>query len=148
MAAVAFGAPTFWLAEGELRLQQSEYAAALSVADELLAGLRTFQMRPFLPDALRLKGRALVSLGQREEGRRILEEARDEAERLGSRRVLWRILASLAELADESEAGVLRQQARDIIHIIAGHIGSETLRASFLGTAQIRALFAAGGDHP
>ena len=33
VASVAFGAPTFWLAEGELRLQQSEYAAALSVAD-------------------------------------------------------------------------------------------------------------------
>ena len=113
-----------------------------------LTGLRVFQMRLFLPDALRLKGRALASLGQREEGRRILEEARSEAERLGSRRALWRILASLADLADQSEADVLRQQARDIIQIIADHIGSETLRASFLGTAQIRALFAAIGDHP
>ena len=70
VAAVAFGAPTFWLAEGELRLRQGAYTAAISVADELLTGLRTFQMRPFLPDALYLKGRALISLGQREEGRR------------------------------------------------------------------------------
>jgi tetratricopeptide (TPR) repeat protein len=143
MASAAIGAPTLWLAEGELRLQQSEPAAALSVADELLAGLRAFQMRLFLPDALHLRGRALRSLGQREEGRRMLEEARGEAARLGSRRAQWRILASLADLADESEAGVLRQQARDIIHSIAGQMSSEALRASFLGTAQIRALFAA-----
>ena len=63
MASAAIGAPTLWLAEGELRLQQSESAAALSVADELLAGLRAFQMRLFLPDALHLKGRALTRSG-------------------------------------------------------------------------------------
>jgi hypothetical protein len=143
MASAAIGAPTLWLAEGELRLQQSESAAALSIADELLAGLRAFQMRLFLPDALHLRGRALTSLEQREEGRRMLEEARGEAARLGSRRAQWRILASLADLADESEAGVLRQQARDIIHSIADQMSSEALRASFLGTAPIRALFAA-----
>jgi tetratricopeptide (TPR) repeat protein len=148
VAAVAFGAPTFWLAEGELRLRQGTYTAALSVADELLMGLHAFQMRPYLPDALYLKGRILASLGQREEGRRLLEEARDEAEQLGSRRALWHILGSLAELVEPDKAEVLRQQARDIVRAIAIHIGSETLRASFLGTTAVRALFAAGGDYP
>jgi tetratricopeptide (TPR) repeat protein len=148
VAAVAFGAPTFWLAEGELRLRQGAYTAALSVADELLTGLRTFQMRPYLPDALHLKARALASLGQLEEGRRILEEARVEARRLGSRRALWHILASLAELADPDEAEVLRHEARDIVQVIANHITSEQLRAEFLNTTKTRALFTAAGNRP
>ena len=76
VAAAASGAPMIWLARAALKLRQGEPAAALSIMEELLAGLRTFQLRPTLPDALYLKARALRDLGRPEESRLSLEDAR------------------------------------------------------------------------
>jgi tetratricopeptide (TPR) repeat protein len=144
VAAVAFGAPTFWVAEGELELRQGEHAAALSTADELLSGLHAFHMRPYLADVLRLKGQALIGSGQWDEGYRTLAEARAEAESLGSRRVLWRILACLAETAEargrRDQAQAFRREALEVIRFIADHTGSDELASSFLGTPAVRAL--------
>jgi hypothetical protein len=54
------------------------------------------------------KGLALAGLGRTEEGRRVLSEARAEANRMGSRRSLLRILASLVAIANPIEAELLR----------------------------------------
>lgn len=133
VASAAQGAPAFWLAAGGLQLQRGQHAAALATAEELLTGLGTFHIRSGLPDALYLKGQALIGLGQPGEARRILEDARVEAVRLGARRVLWHILECLADLVEEDAAEELRLQARAAVEYIAAHTSSEKLRASLLG---------------
>ena len=71
-------------------------------------------------------------------------KARSEAEALGSRRTLWKILAALSEIeaqrGDAIETKNLRQQARQIVEDIAAHIPSPELRASFLNLPQVQAV--------
>ena len=62
------------------------------------------------------------------------EEARAEAEAIGSRRGLWPILYALSQLEDDpAEAARLHKAAREILEYIADHIDQVDLRASFLG---------------
>ena len=139
------------LADAELALARREHARAIAVMDELLARLRKVGMRPFTADALYLKGRAVLVQGSVEAARAVLTEARAEAEALGSRRVLWRILAALAEIevgrGHAAEAQTLRQQAREVIHYIADHCppdpsagSGQSLRASFLHLPEVQAV--------
>jgi len=133
------------LAEAELASAQQEYARAVAVLDELMLRLRQIGMKPFLAEALCLKGRALHAQGKIDEAHAVLTEARGEAEALGSRRMLWQILAALsrleAERGDPVAAGKLHQQARAIIEYVADHIGTSELRASFLERPEVRAVF-------
>jgi tetratricopeptide (TPR) repeat protein len=98
-------------------------------------------MRSFLADALHFKGKALLAQGRVEAARAAWMEARAEAEALGSRRVLWPILAALAEIeagrGHAAEAQGLRQQAREIITYIADHCPPD-LRNAFLNLADVR----------
>ncbi|HRV90908.1 MAG TPA: protein kinase [Anaerolineae bacterium] len=129
-------APTFfqlvYLAEAELALGQGAYERALDVTNVLLANLQHFNMQSYMPHGLYLQGQALLGLGQVEPARNTLLAARIKAEAIGSRRTLWPILATLADLeTDLLKAEPLRQQAREIITYIADHALPE-LRASFL----------------
>jgi len=131
------------LAEAELALARHDYPRAVAVMDELLARLRQIGMRPFLAEALYLKGQALLAQGKIAEARAILIEARTEAEALGSRRMSWRIFTALSRIEAEhghpAEARQLNQQARDTIEYIAAHIGSFELRTSFLNRPEVHA---------
>jgi len=136
------------LVDGEISLALKEYERTVEQAEGLIIGLRNLNMRPFLADAYTLKGEALMALGRGKEAREVLQQARAEAEALGSRRILWRILLALSrveqENGDQTEAERLGAQARETVHRIADHAGSEALRASFLKLSQIRALLASG----
>jgi len=133
------------LANAELALVRQDYPRVISVVDDLLADLHKAQTRAFTPDALYLKGKALLAMGplQAEEARGTLMHARSEAEALGSRRSLWPILVALSEIeaqhGNQAEAQALRRQAREIVEYIADHAGTPELRASFLGLPHVRA---------
>jgi hypothetical protein len=140
-------APIFFqfiiLADAELALKHGTYERALTVLNDLLATVRDLGMRAFIPQGLYLQGRALLGLGQAEKARDTLMEARAEAEAIGSRRLLWQILATLADLeTDLLKAEYLRHQAREIIEYIADHTPPEW-RASFLGLLAIQKLLTA-----
>ena len=98
----------------------------------------------YLPDVLRTRGEALRGLGRIEEAFASLTEARYEADRQGSRRSIWPVLAKLAELEEErgnsAEAKSLRREARSVIEYIAENADASGLRKAFMSTPRVRAV--------
>jgi tetratricopeptide (TPR) repeat protein len=146
------------LTEAELALARSKHAHALTLADQLISDTHLANYRPFIPDALYFKSRVLIAQGQLDLAHQSLEEARAEAEAIGSRRILWPILTALGEMearqGNSTHANGLLDQARQIVGYIADHItdpehGSSgpgtpdfysNLRDSFLNLPDVRAL--------
>ncbi|MEJ2737394.1 MAG: AAA family ATPase [Anaerolineae bacterium] len=124
------------VAETELALRREEPARALAVTEDLIGRLREYGMRSLLPEALYLQGKALLGLGQEEAARERFLKARAEAESLGARRLLWRILADLGRLeSDPARAQELEREARQVIETIASQIDRQDLQKSFLALA-------------
>jgi tetratricopeptide (TPR) repeat protein len=132
------------LAEGELALARQEYARAVTLMDEVLGYIHRAIRRPFIPEVLFVKGKALRALNQMDAASEVLNAARAEAEALGSRRNLWPILAALSELEAErghaAAAASLRQRAAGLITFVADHIGDAELRATFVALPRVRAV--------
>lgn len=127
------------LTDGQLALKMGDYERALAVTDDLLADLRQFGMRSEIPGTLAVIAQELLGLGQDEAARTRWQEARTEAEAIGSRRMLWPILFALSQLEpDPIEAEDLRRQAQETVAYIADHISKAELRASFLALPQVR----------
>jgi tetratricopeptide (TPR) repeat protein len=128
-------------AEAELALSRVDYSHALAVTDDLLARLRRYGMRLGLPEALYWQGKALLGLGQRTDARERFLQAQAQAENVGSRRTLWRVLVSLSEFeGDPVAAGSLRTRAQEILATIAANIHKTDLRTEFLDLPDVRAL--------
>jgi tetratricopeptide (TPR) repeat protein len=130
--------------EAELALRQGDYEHALALTGDLLVFLNQFGMRAYLPEALYLRGQILGGMGQTEAAHNTWLEARTEAEAIGSRRMLWQILAALSRLeSDPAEANRLQQQAQEIVESIAANIGDPGLRRSFLNLAEVQEVISA-----
>jgi tetratricopeptide (TPR) repeat protein len=139
--------PYMWgnlgLAGIELALARENWAGAVLSAHEFIGYLELRGMRYLLPEARLLLGQAQMALGRQDEAMGALQTARAEAEALGSRRLLWPMLAALADIAGrrgEAGAGELVQQARQMVDYIAGRAPTPALRQSFLGRADAQAL--------
>lgn len=129
-----------WLSqiEAELALAHGDHARALTLAEKLIDEAGRAPYRPFLPDALYFKSRVLCAGSQVESAGKILEEARLEAEAIGSRRILWPILIALSEIASDSKtASNFRQQVRQIVDYIAKGLPASQ-HASFLKLPNVR----------
>jgi tetratricopeptide (TPR) repeat protein len=142
----SLGAAIIWLPEAEILLSQGQGLHALNLVERLLADMARFQLRPYRVDVLFVRARALLALDQREDAWVALQAARQEAEALSSRRVLWRILAATADLAgergDREAVARLRVEAQAVVGYIADHTGSEDLRSTFLSQPAVRAILA------
>ena len=129
---------------GGVRLAWGDFARVLALAEDDLSRMRETEMRCYLPDVLRTRGEALRGLGRADEALASLVEARSEAERQGSRRSLWPVLATLAELEEErdnpAEATSLRREAQGVIEYIADHADALGLREPFTSTPRVRAV--------
>ena len=130
--------------DAELKLAQSKPEAAADVGNEYFAYLEETKLSPFRPDALYIKGRARLDQDRAAEAAEVLVTARTEAEGLGARRILWKILVALAEanesLGHDEKAIELRDEASQVIHYLAGQIEEQSLRDSFLQRPAVRAL--------
>jgi len=125
----------------QLALARGEHQRALAAAEGLLRRLREYGMRSGLPEALYWQAKALMGLGQNDDARDRLLEARAEAEATGSRRILWRVLEALSQLeGGAARAEQLHREALQVIGFIAGHIDREDLRATFLGQPDVQAV--------
>src|SRR5438067_3487787 len=82
-------------ARGELALRRGDPAAALRVADDLLASSPGDPLPQPIPELLKLRGEALAALGRLDEAIRALEEARRGAVARGLRPLLWQIHRAL-----------------------------------------------------
>ena len=129
---------------GGVRLAYGDFARVLAIADGDLSRMQKGNMLCYLPDVLRTRGEALSGLGRIDEAFASLAEARSEAERQGSRRSLWPVLAKLAELEEErgnaAEAKSLRREARSVIEYIAENADASGLREGFMSTPRVRAV--------
>jgi hypothetical protein len=97
----------------------------------------------YLSEALFLKGQAHLMNGERDLAKAAFEEAGLTAEALGSRWLLWQILAALAGVEpDNGKSSALKSQAREIIQFIADHIHDDEMRSQFLKSEGVSVLIA------
>jgi hypothetical protein len=129
----------------EIALACGEYASAAQIAHDFLEEANASAV-VIGRDLKWLEGDALLRAGDLSAASTALERARSEAETLGSRRILWLVLWSLARLADaegRTTDGVqLRRQARAIVEGIAESLTSLGLTESFKRTPHAAAVLA------
>lgn len=141
-----FSAIVLPMAESELARARGDHAQAVKVMDDLIAGLRRKNFRPYLAEALYLKSEALLAQDRVDEAYPILVEAQTHGEALGERWNGWRIVLSLSKL--EAKRGNLaaaqarHRQARDMVVYLAEQIREPELRAAFLNQPEVRAVLA------
>ncbi len=129
----------FRLAKSRLALARGDYTTGIAIANSAIELTHQNKLDQYLPEALFLKGKCLLLQGSLGEAKIILEQACSEAKKLGSRLLLWQIIASLAELeSDQALAPGLKTEAREIVDYIANHITRPDLRESFLRYAANR----------
>ena len=136
----------FDLIDGEVALAGHDYEHVLRLAERVITAMRAMGVRSLRANMLYLKGAALHGLGKTVEARQTLFEARAEIGALGLNHsvFLLPVLRALSEIEAQAgnalEAQALRKQAREVVEFIADHAGSPELRASFLGTPDVRAV--------
>jgi tetratricopeptide (TPR) repeat protein len=133
------------LVRGRIAGARGEHLHAVEIADAILDRLRRLEVRQLAADALLLKGRSLAWAGKADEAKRVLDEARSEAESREYRLVLWEILRELSEIVDVQRnveaARELRAEARRLVERIAESVDEEQLRSSFLDRPDVRLVF-------
>ena len=150
---------------GDIYLANHRYQDLYQKADRILKLLQHNGVRLFAPDMHLYQGKALAGLGRPEEGLEALEAGQQEARAQGSLRCLWQILGCQArlfeELGDTARVASLRQEAIQIVDLIAGQIvlpkddssaslpdttgEDEWLRSTFLNLPEVRELYAGRG---
>jgi class 3 adenylate cyclase/tetratricopeptide (TPR) repeat protein len=117
---------------------------ALSEAQWLVERTRRAGLKSNLTEALLVQGRALAALDELEGAAAALREAAQVAEEIGQRRLLWQILAVLAEVetrqGNAAAAQTARGRAREVIDYIARHAGDSGLRESFLALPEVQSV--------
>jgi class 3 adenylate cyclase/tetratricopeptide (TPR) repeat protein len=151
--------PLAGLVEGEVSLAAGDFERAATRSETLLQKMVQYRARPWRPDVLLLRAKALRGAGKEDEAIGILKEAQAEAEALGSRRSLWQILALLAEMedgrGDTAVAAAHWKAAAEQVQLIVGHMPNPSpevdLRQAFLDLPQVQVVLAARpgvGDRP
>jgi tetratricopeptide (TPR) repeat protein len=131
------------LAQCRLALARTDHALAIAIIDPVLKDSQQFKVGQYLPEAFLLKGKAHLMNGEHGLAKNAFEQARLSAETIGSRRLLWQILAALAEVEPDSEKSIaLKNQAREIIRFIAAHIHEDEMRSQYLQSEGVSALIA------
>jgi DNA-binding SARP family transcriptional activator/tetratricopeptide (TPR) repeat protein len=133
-----------WIAitDAYLQLALGRPERAFSRLEERLQSYRQAGFCFNLAEELWLRGRVQMALGEIEEAKEILLEAKTIAEEKEERIYLWQILAALGDLDEmcggAAEAEKWRVQACEIIQYIADRAGDEEdLRASFLAQPEV-----------
>jgi DNA-binding CsgD family transcriptional regulator len=139
-----------WCARAELALARDQPAAALAIADWLIAtaGSSTDAGQPIVPRLLLLRGRALAAL-RSDEAESTLLAARTIAETCGARPLTWQIQVALGRLYHSRlrrrDAAQSYAAARHTVEHLAAAIPDAGLAAAFLRQATARMP---RGGHP
>lgn len=138
-AASVFGV----IAQGEILLAQGNFERTVQVMAERVALLRQLDVHQSLHDALFIQAKAMRALGKIDQAIELLHQAREVAESMQARRLLWQIHATLSEMETErgnkNEALGFRAQAREVLEFIVTHTPEE-FRESFLNLPAVRAV--------
>jgi tetratricopeptide (TPR) repeat protein len=144
-------APDPYYAQVELYLARREYAPAVELMEALISQLRRAHAGFALPYAFYYKAQALRGQGRLDLAAAALSEAREQAEGMGSLRILWQIFAARSELererGNQDDAREFASRAREVVEYIATHAPSG-LAARFLEMPPVQALRASDGARP
>jgi DNA-binding CsgD family transcriptional regulator len=130
-----------WYARAELALRRDRPAAALAIADRLIAaaGASEDGDRPVVPQLLLLRGRALAALRRFDDAESTLQAARAVAEECGARPLRWQIHVALGRLyhaqlrrRDATQSYVT---ARQLVEHLAATVPDTALADAFLRQA-------------
>jgi predicted ATPase len=134
---------TLKLAQCRLALARKDPTQAIAIIAPVVKDSQEFKVGQYIPEALFLKGKAHLMNGEQDLAKSAFEQARLAAEAIGSRRLLWQILAALAGVeSDNGKPAALKAQAREIIQFIADHIHEDAMRSQFLQSEGVRAVIA------
>ena len=129
------------LAQGRLALARKDSTQAIAILEPVLQNIQQYKINLYLTEATFLKGLAHLMNGKGDLAKAAFEQARLAAETLGSRWLMWQILAALAEVEpDDEKSSALRSQARQVTQFIADHIHEDEMRSQFLQSEGVRAL--------
>ncbi|HMA36482.1 MAG TPA: hypothetical protein VKY74_18640 [Chloroflexia bacterium] len=132
------------LTRGELALARGDYALTHALMVDYIAQIAAGGPHTYAPDAWYLQARAALAQGQVAAAVPALEQARSHAEQLGSHRILWQILGTLAASAAAAGQSGLANQARRAarleIQYLLAHAGSPAFRTALRRLPAIRAL--------
>jgi tetratricopeptide (TPR) repeat protein len=136
------------LAAVELKLARCDYEGAVAEAGTRGHEQRVL-MRPYVADFEYLEGEAHRLRGELDAATQALSQARATASALGTRRILWHILAALASVEDArgqpASAAGTREEARSIATGIEDSLRAVGLAERFRAQAAVRELIGAGG---
>ncbi len=128
----------------ELHLAVGEYAAAVAAARDSARRQEEFGFVPFRPDWNWYEGEARRLSGELDAAAAAFEEGAEIARRSGSRRILWRILSSLATVeaarGNAEAASRARDEALEHIAHIADSLVPVGLADKFRALPEIRAV--------
>jgi tetratricopeptide (TPR) repeat protein len=131
------------MAQCRLAMAHNDLAQAIAIINPVIVDSQKFKLGQCLPEALFMQGQAYLMNGENNAAKGAFEQARFAAEAIGSRRLLWQILAALAEIeSDKEKSDAMKAQARETIQFIADHITSDELRSSFLQSENVGVLMA------
>jgi tetratricopeptide (TPR) repeat protein len=136
------------LAAVELKLARRDYEGAAAEARARGDEQRAL-MRPYVADFEYLEGEAHRLRGELDAAAQALSRAWATASALGTRRILWQVLASLASVEDARghavSAARTREEARSIVAGIEESLRSVGLAERFRAQAVVRELMGAEG---
>jgi class 3 adenylate cyclase/tetratricopeptide (TPR) repeat protein len=128
--------------ELDIDLANKKIEIALEKAEKYLALTAKDGRRLFRADLLLRKGMALLELGDSQEAWSVFEEARLEAQTLGSHRAHLPILATMYPIAlergDQEEAASIRKQGVELVEYLKGKIEDPALLEKFLQTSNVK----------
>lgn len=128
----------------EYLLEVGDWERALAESERFLNVFEHFQLEFLKSDLMLIRGTALLRLGRLDEARISLQDGLRQAEKVGSRRSLWKLHDALAAVAAESNdteiATKHTEAAGEIIAYIADHTESKVQRKAFLEHAARRSL--------
>ncbi|MEM7346450.1 MAG: hypothetical protein AAF485_19590, partial [Chloroflexota bacterium] len=143
---ISFAAPLGGIAKLQLFLAQQAYDQVLAKTDEFLDIAYTLKIRPYLPEILEFKGRALLGLGEYAQAQTTLNQACLEAEDLGHYRTRWSIFLTLsqteAKLDNLTAASHFQNEARNAVQYIVDRINRPDLESSFLNLPRVQMVLA------
>ncbi len=127
------------LAEARLLFARGQCDQALSLLDSAISAEVENGLNYFLGDLMLLQAQVLLAMdpAQPDRARSVLRQAKLALEEADAYRILWRILAALADLADPEEALALCKEAQQIIQRIAGGIEEPNLKEAFLANPSV-----------
>jgi len=133
--------PYIYTLHVELHLANDNIEIALEMVEGYINLLHHQQVKILVPDMLNQKARALIRLGRPERAFDALLEAKALAEKQESRRILWAVLADLAELEQDADSRTqLYQEAGEVVAYISAHISDEVLKERFLSLPQVQLI--------